>query len=108
MAVEVQPDAAIFERLKDRLPQPLPATAKVGFRPSKLGFRLTVVTGQRETEAEFFSEETAILDNAAAQKLTPTAQGLVLELRKDASLTATPARLKGVLELSGGRAFERA
>ena len=30
----------------------------------------------------------------------------MLDLKKDANLTANPAQLKGVLELSGGRAFE--
>jgi thiol:disulfide interchange protein DsbD len=33
---------------------------------------------------------------------------LILELKKDANLAANPAQLKGVLELSGGRAFELA
>jgi thiol:disulfide interchange protein len=46
------------------------------------------------------------VDNPAPQKLTPTAKGFVLDLKKDANLTANPAQLKGVLELSGGRAYE--
>jgi hypothetical protein len=40
--------------------------------------------------------------------LTPTAKGLILDLKKDVNLSANPAQLKGVLELSGGRAFELA
>jgi thiol:disulfide interchange protein DsbD len=54
----------------------------------------------------FFPAEQDIIDNPAPQKLTPTSQGLVLDLKKDASLKSAPAQLKGVLELSGGRAFE--
>jgi len=102
----VASDAAIFKRFLGRLPKPLPAGSKVGFQPSNEGFRLTVETGRKETEAAFFPADQDILDNPAPQKLTPTATGLVLELKKDANLTANPAQLKGVLELSGGRAFE--
>jgi thiol:disulfide interchange protein DsbD len=100
------PDAAIYQRLAGRLPQPLPANEKAIFQPSQLGFQLAVETGQRESSAVFFPEEQDILDNPAPQKLTPTAKGFVLDLKKDANLTANPAQLKGVLELSGGRAYQ--
>jgi thiol:disulfide interchange protein DsbD len=46
------------------------------------------------------------LDNPAPQKLMPTAKGLTLDLKKDANLSANPAQLRGVLELSSGRAYE--
>jgi thiol:disulfide interchange protein DsbD len=88
------------------LPKPLPASAKAIFAPAKEGFRLAVETGRREFTAEFFPEDQDILDNPAPQKVTPTASGLVLDLRKDPNLTATPAKLNGVLELAGGRNYE--
>jgi thiol:disulfide interchange protein DsbD len=88
------------------IPRPLPASAKANFQPTPTGFRLTVETGQRESSAEFFPEDQDILDNPAPQKLTPTAKGLILDLKKDAELAANPAQLRGVLELSGGRAYE--
>jgi thiol:disulfide interchange protein DsbD len=88
------------------IPNPFPAGFKSGFQLTPEGFRLTVETGKRETEAVFFPSDPGILDNPAPQKLTPTAKGLTLDLKKDAGLTANPARLKGVLELSSGRAFE--
>jgi thiol:disulfide interchange protein DsbD len=88
------------------IPKPSPSNFKTFFQPTKQGFRLSVETGQRETEAVFFPADQDILDNPAPQKLTPTAKGLILELKKDANLTANPAQLNGVLELSGGRAFE--
>jgi thiol:disulfide interchange protein DsbD len=99
-------DQALFRRFSARLPRSLPASAKADFQSTPTGFRLTVETGQRETQAVFFPAEQDIIDNPAPQKLTPTSQGLVLDLKKDASLKAAPAQLKGVLELSGGRAFE--
>jgi thiol:disulfide interchange protein DsbD len=99
-------DADLVKRFAKTLPQPQSSNFKVIFQPTKDGFRLGVETGQRETTAAFFPEDQDILDNPAPQKFTATAKGLILELKKDANLTANPAQLKGVLELSGGRAFE--
>jgi thiol:disulfide interchange protein DsbD len=96
----------LFNRLISRLPKPLPAKVKIVFQPTKEGFRLSVETGQRESQAAFFPEDQDILDNPAPQKLTPTTSGLILDLKKDANLSVNPAQLKGVLELSGGRAYE--
>jgi thiol:disulfide interchange protein DsbD len=103
--VEVIPDTDIFNRLIGRFPQPLPPGSKVGFEPAGSGFRLTVETGRRETEAVFFPAEPDVLDNAAPQKFTSTAKGLVLDLKKDVNFAGNPAQLKGVVELSGGRDY---
>ncbi|MGB6744587.1 MAG: thioredoxin family protein, partial [Terracidiphilus sp.] len=98
-------DEALWKRWKDSLPKPLSSTGKAVFQPTPTGFRLGVETGRRETQAAFFPADQNILDNPSPQKLMPTAKGLVLELKKDASLTANPAQLSGVLELSGGRNY---
>jgi thiol:disulfide interchange protein/DsbC/DsbD-like thiol-disulfide interchange protein len=105
-AVPPTADAQLFKRLSGRLPKPLPAEAKAVFQPTKDGFRLTVDTGRKETEAAFFPADQDILDNPAPQKLAPTARGFTLDLKNDANLVSNPAELKGVLELSGGRAYE--
>jgi len=102
----IQPDAAIWQRLAARIPAPSPASFKATFATIQSGFRMVVETGQRETAAVFFPSDSDVINNPAAQKLTPTATGCVLELKKDANLSAQPAQLKGILELSGGRAFE--
>ena len=98
-------DAELMERLAGTLPQPLPTGFKAVFQPTQQGFRLGVETGRRESTAAFFPADQDILDNPAPQKLSPTAKGLVLELKKDANLNANPAQLNGVLELSGGRSY---
>ncbi|MGO9777163.1 MAG: protein-disulfide reductase DsbD family protein [Terracidiphilus sp.] len=100
------PGVEIWKRLAVLLPDALPANDRATFQPTKEGFRLTVQTGRRELSATFFPEDQDIIDNPAPQKLTPTANGLILDLKKDASLKANPAQLRGVLELSGGRAYE--
>ena len=99
-------DSDIFHRFEGRIPTALPTSAKAVFEPTKEGFRLSIQTGQEETEASFFPSEENILDNPAPQKLTPTAKGLILDLKKDANISANPPQLKGVLELSRGRSFE--
>ena len=99
----------MFDQLaKNLYPTVLPANSKAVFQPTATGFRLSVDTGQRETQAAFFPSDEDVIDNPSPQAVTPTAKGLILDLKKDADLSANPARLNGVLELSGGRAYELA
>jgi len=99
-------DQELWNRLANALPKALPSSDTAIFQPTASGFRLAVATGQRETQAEFFPEDEDILDNPAPQAVTSTAAGFVLDLKKDANLTSSPAQLKGVLELAGGRNYE--
>jgi len=99
-------DVGTWAEFQNQFPKPLPSTDKAVFQPTPTGFRLAVETGQRESTAEFFPADQDIVDNPAPQIVHPTRSGLVLELKKDANLTADPAQLKGVLELSGGRNYE--
>ncbi|MGC1463280.1 MAG: thioredoxin family protein [Terracidiphilus sp.] len=105
-ATLANPDAEIFHRLSGLVPKPLPAEMKASFLPTKDGFQLTVSTGRTESQAAFFPADQAIVDNPAPQKFSSTSTALTLDLKKDADLAATPAQLRGVLELSGGRSYE--
>ena len=105
-ATSVEPDATIWKRLGNALPVPLPANDHVKLQSTATGFRLTVVTGRRETEALFFPEDPIVLSNPAPQKLTPTATGFTLDLTKDSTLVRPPATLSGLIELSGGRVYQ--
>jgi len=105
-AVYIASERDLFNRLSGRLPKDLPAGVQAAFQPTQDGFQLTVTTGRKETEAAFFPSDQEVLDNPAPQKLEPAPNGLILDLKKDANLAANPAELKGVLELSGGRAYE--
>jgi DsbC/DsbD-like thiol-disulfide interchange protein len=102
----LQPDQVIWTRLSGNLPQPLPGSLKIGFASTAAGFRLTVVTGHKETEASFFPADPDILSNPAPQTVTPSAAGLTLDLKKDENLAAKPKQLNGLLELSSNRAYE--
>ncbi len=105
-AVAIAEDENIFKRFISRLPEPLPSTGKAVFSPTSTGFKLAILTGQRESTAEFFPAEQSILSNPAPQNPSPLSNGIVLNLTKDANLAATPATLAGVVTLSGGRAYE--
>jgi len=104
----LQPDQQIWARLANKLPQPPPANLKIGFTPTGTGFRLTVLTGQKESEASFFPSKPDILSNPAPQNATPTANGLTLDVKKDETLTTAPRELTGLLLLSNDRAYELA
>jgi thiol:disulfide interchange protein/DsbC/DsbD-like thiol-disulfide interchange protein len=99
-------NAALFKRFQSQLPRAPRVGFKAVFQPSSEGFRLAIITGQHETTAAFFPADQNILDNPAPQPVTPTAKGLVLDVKKDANLSGNPSQLRGVLELSGGRALE--
>ncbi len=99
-------DAAIFSRFRSKLPNATPAGFKAVFAPANDGYRLEVETGKQETAGAFFPADPDILDNPAPQKIGATANGLVLDLKKDVNATAAPGQLKGVLLLSGDRSFD--
>jgi thiol:disulfide interchange protein len=96
----------LFQQFLSRLPQPLPRADKAVFQATPTGFRLAVITGRRETQAAFFPSDQTVVDNPSLQKLAPTPQGFVLTLKKDANISGNPANLNGVVELSGGRAYQ--
>jgi len=97
-------DSAVFAKFKARLPKA--SGLKAFFAPVDGGYRLEVETGQKEAAGTFFPAEPDILDNPAPQKIGATAKGLVLELKKDVNASTPPPQLKGVLLLSGDRAFD--
>src|SRR5579871_2486742 len=80
-------DVALLERFAGQLPKPLPAGSTAIFQSTPEGFRLAVKTGQREASAEFFPADQSVVDNPSPQKVSSTADGAIIELKKDANLT---------------------
>ena len=101
-----QDELQLIQRFQALLPKPAPASFKPVFQADGAGFRLAMTTGQKETSAAFFPADQTVVDNPAPQTVTPTGDGFVLSLKKDANLTATPDQLRGVIELADGRAFD--
>ncbi len=101
-----QNDLQIIQRFQALVPKAAPASFKPVFQASANGFRLALTTGQGETDAAFFPDDQSVVDNPGPQIFTPTDEGFVIALKKDANISANPDRLRGVIELSDGRAFE--
>ena len=66
---------------------------------------LTAKLGRKITDATFFPVAESQISNASAQTLVPTAMGFTLTLRKSDQLLKPIARLKGVILLSGDKAY---
>ena len=103
---ELQRLEDLLKKTEENLPKHLPSNSKAIFASTKDGFLLSVETGQRESSAVFFPAESNLIDNPAPQRLTPTAKGFQLQLKRDQYLKTTPAQLPGLIELSGGRNYE--
>lgn len=88
------------------VPKPQPATWKVYATNEKDDFVLTIETGKQESAATFFPLQAEQIKNAAPQAATPFSRGVRLRLQKSDGLLKPIARLRGVLELGSGRAYE--
>jgi DsbC/DsbD-like thiol-disulfide interchange protein len=102
------PDARasnLFIAARKSLPRPAPNNWRFSVDDANNSFVLTANLGHQVTQATFFPLAESQIDNAAAQKLLPSAAGFRLTLRKSDQLLKPIERLKGVLVLSADRAY---
>lgn len=99
-------DVAEFTNARAEVPKPTPATWKVYATNEKSDFVLTIETGKQETAATFFPLDEEQIKNEKTQAATPFLRGVRLRLQKSDGLLKRIARLRGVLELGTGRAYE--
>jgi len=97
--------AALFAKTEKLLPRPMPHGWKTSAASEKDDFVLSVVAGSPIEKVEFFPLEPNQIDNAAAQRLRPTADGVKLVLKKSDLLTKPIQVLRGVLVLGSGTAY---
>jgi thiol:disulfide interchange protein DsbD len=98
-------NAHFFAEARNALPRPAPANWKFTVAATNGSFVLTANVGHQITDAIFFPLAEAQISNAAPQTLVPTATGFRMTLRKSDQLLKPIAQLKGVLLLSGERAY---
>ena len=96
----------LIQSWQQRLPQALPAGGKAGFASTPTGFRVTVLTGKKESAAQFFPFDESQIANAAAQVVTPLKDGVQIDIKKDENLKGAPATLHGLVVFPDGRAFD--
>ncbi len=105
-APSINPSAQqLLQSAAERLPRPLPASYRVEAAISKHHFRLTLVSSEPITRAEFFPSEEAQIDNGAPQELANRAGNVNLTLKKSEYLGQEPQHLRGVLILNGRDAY---
>ncbi len=98
-------ESALLSSAAASLPTAAPAGVTTAFAADGNGFRLAIHTGRRESSAVFFPEDKGIVENAAPQVARPIADGVVLTLKKDTTLTVQPTRLAGLVELADGQNY---
>lgn len=96
---------AAIDSARARVPKPAPASWTASASSTSDTFIVDVLTGSREEGAVFFPLELSQVNDSAVQAVTPLADGIRLALRKSSQLAKDPGALRGVLALSGGRAF---
>jgi thiol:disulfide interchange protein len=104
-AAPAQPVGALGEALT-LIPTPLPANDKLTVTGGKTDFVLTLTTGKRETDAEFYPADQDQIANAAPQTVEPLPDGLRLRVHRSEDLKTLPAQLHGVLKLSDTVAYD--
>jgi DsbC/DsbD-like thiol-disulfide interchange protein len=95
----------LFAAARKGLPQPTPRNWKFNIYDAKDSFVLSADLGSQITNATFFPLAEAQVDNSSQQTLQPLATGFRLRFRKSDRLLKPIERLKGVLVLSGKRAY---
>jgi thiol:disulfide interchange protein/DsbC/DsbD-like thiol-disulfide interchange protein len=96
----------LIQMFQQRLPQALPADAKAVFAPTPTGFNVAVLTGKKESSAEFFPYDQFQISNPAKQDIRPLHNGVVIGLTKDDSLKTLLASLHGLVMFPDGRAYD--
>lgn len=98
--------SSLMREARARLPQAPPASWKFSATETKDSFNLIVKSTDSVSSAHFFPLEPSQVDNAAQQQFRADAHGFQLTLHKSDEFTGSVSHLKGVLVLSGGKAYE--
>jgi thiol:disulfide interchange protein len=86
-------------------PVKAPGSVKIDVQVSRSMLTLNIVTGRRETRAEYYPLDDDSIRNAADQMIEPTTTGVKLVTERAEASDTVPKDLKGVLKLNGGRSY---
>ncbi|MEO6817625.1 MAG: thioredoxin family protein [Edaphobacter sp.] len=100
-----QPKGQLAEAIQ-LLPQPPPAGTNLTVMGGKSEFVLTLITGHRETTAEFYPFDQDQVVNAAPQTVEALPNGVRLRVQRDPGLTKLPGNLHGLIKLSSTKAYD--
>ncbi|HZY63426.1 MAG TPA: thioredoxin family protein [Edaphobacter sp.] len=105
-AASVQPTGALRDAL-NLIPKPLPPNTKFTVTGGKSAYLLTLITGHRQSSAEFYPFDQDLIANAAPQAVESLPDGVRLRVeRAQDNLARLPTQLHGVIKLSATQAYE--
>jgi DsbC/DsbD-like thiol-disulfide interchange protein len=96
----------LLREAQARLPQTAPSNWSFTVIETKDSFVLTAKMPDRVSPARFFPLLPSQIANEGPQNFTASQSGFQVKLKKSDELTGNVARLKGVLTLQGGKAYE--
>jgi thiol:disulfide interchange protein DsbD len=113
-SIEQEPRLGALGEAMTLLPRPLPPGASFTAAADAQRFRLTLVDGKRETDADFYplnSDPSAkdapdIIANAAEQMIEPQRDGIRLYVQRSPDRAALPATISGIVKLSDTLAYQ--
>jgi thiol:disulfide interchange protein/DsbC/DsbD-like thiol-disulfide interchange protein len=88
------------------LPQPLPASMSVSAVGDAKQMLITLTTGKRETNADFYPFDPLIVRDAAEQPIQPLPNGIKIFLERDPDSASLPATIHGLIKLSDTEAYD--
>ncbi|HEU5340457.1 protein-disulfide reductase DsbD family protein [Edaphobacter sp.] len=103
--VPVAPTGDLAQALS-LIPGPPPSNAQFSVMGGRQNFVLTLITGTRETNAEFYPLDQEQIANAAPQAVEPLPNGVRLRVSRAPELVKLPAELHGIIKLSAARAYD--
>ena len=86
-------------------PVKTPSSVKIAVTATRDMLTLSVVTGKKETSAEYYPVDDDSIRNAAEQKIESTPDGVRLVTERADTSDTLPKELKGVLKMSGRRSY---
>jgi thiol:disulfide interchange protein DsbD len=88
------------------LPKPLPPTMSATAIGDSKQILVTLKTGSREQDAEFYPFDADQIANAADQQVESLPDGITIRLTRSSDSTALPKTLHGLVELSASEAYD--
>lgn len=100
-----QPVGALGEALND-LPEPLPEKMHLTVNGGKTDFVFTLLTGDKETDGEFYPFDQDQIANAEDQISEPIPGGLRIRVKRAEDLKQLPKQIHGLIKLSDDQAYD--
>jgi thiol:disulfide interchange protein DsbD len=101
-----QPAVGALGEALTLIPKPLPPSMHYSVVGGKADFVVTLITGDTETDAEFYPFDEDQIQNAADQITEIVPNGIRIRIKRSDDLKTLPAQFHGVIKLSDTQAYD--